>query len=421
MADKNIDMARRVAGAVAQAGGRVYYVGGFVRDRLLGRDNKDVDIEVHGISVAALEAILGRLGQMTTMGASFGIMGLRHYDLDIAMPRSERATGRGHKDFEVFVDPFIGVERAALRRDFTMNALMQDVLTGEILDFFGGQADLAARRIRHVNDTTFAEDPLRVFRAAQFAARFGFEVAPETAALSATMAVDALARERVMGELEKALLKAARPSIFFRELRRMRQLDIWFGALAALSEPDWQRVMTVLDGAAALREQAREPLPFMLAATCAGFDPAVTKGFLAPLTNEVADTRYALNMAECLPALVARLKAEADTDRWMALYDESCDPDGLLLLARAACAPWDAGWPEAEMRLRQLLALYRQRMAQPFLMGRDLLAAGMEPGPAMGVALAYAHRLRLAGVPKDRQLALALAHSEGGTGEARER
>jgi len=214
MSDRNVSMARRIATAVAQAGGRTYYVGGCVRDLLLGRENKDIDIEVHGVTVPALAAILDGLGERTAMGASFGIMGLRHYDIDIAMPRSEKATGRGHRDFEVFVDPFIGEEKAALRRDFTMNALMQDVLTGEILDFFGGRADLAAGRIRHVSDASFAEDPLRVFRAAQFAARFGFGVADETTALCATMAVDALPPERVMGELEKALLKAARPSIF---------------------------------------------------------------------------------------------------------------------------------------------------------------------------------------------------------------
>ena len=209
-------MARRVAEAVQQAGGRTYFVGGYVRDLLLGRENKDIDIEVHGVSVQCLEGILDQLGERLTMGASFGVMGLRHYDLDIAMPRSETANGRGHKDFEIFVDPFLGEDKAASRRDFTMNALMQDALTGEILDFFGGKDDILHRRIRHVNDQTFAEDPLRVFRAAQFAARFGFEVAEETTALSSTMDVTALPGERIMLELEKALLKAPKPSLFLR-------------------------------------------------------------------------------------------------------------------------------------------------------------------------------------------------------------
>ena len=93
------------------------------------------------------------------------------------MPRKEEARGQGHKDFDIFVDPFIGTEAAARRRDFTFNALMQDVLTEEIVDHYGGVEDLHAGVLRHVNDQSFAEDPLRVLRAAQFAARFGFRVA----------------------------------------------------------------------------------------------------------------------------------------------------------------------------------------------------------------------------------------------------
>ena len=418
MKNRDVEMAQRVAGAVANAGGRVYYVGGFVRDRLLGLDNKDVDIEVHGVSVSTLEGILDDLGERTTMGVSFGIMGLRHYGLDIAMPRSERATGRGHKDFEVFVDPFIGPRKAALRRDFTMNALMQDVLTGEVLDFFGGQADMAARRIRHVNDASFAEDPLRVFRAAQFAARFGFDVAEETTALCATMDVGALAPERVMGELEKALMKADRPSIFFVELKKMRRLGVWFGALEALPEAGWLRAMAALDGAAALRGHAQRPLSFMVAAACAAFDAAVAERFLSPLTNEVELTRYVLNMCQCGPELDALLSAEADTDRWMALFDSSVCPEDLLLLGRALHAA--DGWDGKEAGLRALLALYRERMAQPCVMGRDLLAAGVKPGRVMGEALAYAHTFRLAGIPKAAQMEKVLAFIEAhGEGEGR--
>ena len=175
--DRDLAMARKIARAVAEAGGRAYFVGGYVRDRLLGQENKDIDMEVHRVPVDALERILDSLGERLTMGVSFGVMGLRHYGLDIAMPRSETATGRGHKDFAVFVDPFLGEEKAASRRDFTINAMMEDVLTGEILDPFGGRDDLSRGVIRHVCDRSFTEDPLRVLRAAQFAARFGFTVA----------------------------------------------------------------------------------------------------------------------------------------------------------------------------------------------------------------------------------------------------
>lgn len=416
--DRNAEMARRIAEAVARAGGRTYFVGGCVRDWLLGRENKDIDIEVHGVSVPALERILDALGERTAMGASFGVMGLRHYELDIAMPRSERATGRGHRDFEVFVDPFIGAQKAALRRDFTMNALMQDVLTGEVLDFFGGRRDMAGRRIRHVNDITFAEDPLRVFRAAQFAARFEFDVAEETVAICAGMAVDALAPERVMGEMEKALAKADCPSIFFEELRRMDQLKAWFGELAALPDAAWRRVMAALDAAAALRGEAREPADFMLAALCFAFDDAAAKRFLGRLTNEVRSTRYTLNMAEShrkAEALLAREDAgELD---WMELFDGAVSPGELIALERAIHAERDGAWPEAEAGMRRRLALYLRRMEAPCAMGRDLIAAGVKPGADMGRALKYAHRLRLSGASKAEQLESALAWVRGDLNE----
>ena len=201
MKNKNLVMTEKIAARVAQKGGRTFFVGGYVRDKVMGKENKDIDIEIHGVTPECLGEILDGLGKRTEMGADFGIFGLKGYDVDIAMPRKEEATGRGHKDFTVYVDPFLGTEKAAKRRDFTMNALMEDVLTGELIDHFGGVEDIRNGVIRHVNSLTFVEDPLRVLRAAQFAARFGFQVADETVALSKTMDLSALARERIMGEL----------------------------------------------------------------------------------------------------------------------------------------------------------------------------------------------------------------------------
>ena len=446
MEDKNILMARRIASEVRQAGGHTYYVGGLVRDMILGRENKDIDIEVHGIPVQTLEQILDGLGERLTMGASFGVMGLRHYELDIAMPRSEVATGRGHKDFAVFVDPFLGAEKAARRRDFTMNALMQDVVTGEVLDFFGGREDMARGRIQHVDDQTFAEDPLRVFRAAQFAARFGFTVAEETTAISAGMDVAALPGERVMGELEKALLKAARPSIFFEELRKMKQLSLWFPELEALAgipqnpvyhpEGDvWTHTMQVLDEAAGLRSHALEPLWFMLSALCHDFGKAaateeqngalhayghekagvpMVQRFLSRLTSEVKLTKYVLNMTELHMQPNKKAREASHVKSFMGMFDASVCPEDLLLLAKAdhmgrlgAGTPRETvaeGYAETERKLREMLAVYKERMSMPYVMGKDLIVAGAEPGPFFTDALAYAHKLRLAGIPKEEQL-----------------
>ena len=229
-------IAERIAEKVKAAGGRTFYVGGFVRDKQLGIDNKDVDIEVHGIEPESLWQILNETGEPAAFGQSFGIFSLKGEDIDIAMPRRERALAsadgvRGHRDFDVEVDPFIGTYEAARRRDFTINALMEDVLTSEMIDHFGGMDDLREKVMRHIDPETFVEDPLRVLRAAQFAARFGFSVAPETVELCRGIDLSALSRERVEEEMKKALLKADKPSIFFEVLREMDQLDCWFPEL----------------------------------------------------------------------------------------------------------------------------------------------------------------------------------------------
>ena len=444
-------MAQEVARLVAQQGGRTFYVGGFVRDALIGKENKDVDIEVHGISPSALEDILDSLGERMVMGESFGIFGLKGYSLDIAMPRKEEVRGQGHKDFDIFVDPFIGTEAAARRRDFTFNALMQDVLTGEILDHFGGAEDLKTGVLRHVNDQSFAEDPLRVLRAAQFAARFGFRVAEDTVALCRRMELRHLPRERIEGELKKALLKAEKPSIFFEVLREMDQLDHWFPEVKALigveqnpvfhSEGDvWTHTMMVLDQAAKLRHRIAEPYWFMLSALTHDFGKAacteakdgvlhayqhellglpLAETFLRRLTWEAKLIEYVLNMTQyhMKPNTVANAgSAKKVTTR---MYDKSVDPEGLLCLALADDRGRISQAParDNEEFLYERLKIFRELMAQPYVMGRDLIEAGLKPSTAFTDILDHAHKLRLAGIPKDSALRQTLAYARKFHGE----
>lgn len=438
MQDQDRQMAQRIAGKVAQQGGRVFYVGGLVRDKLLGRENKDVDIEVHGVTPEALEDILDSLGKRTKMGACFGVYGLKHYDLDIAMPRREQATGRGHQDFAVFVDPFLGTQKAAQRRDFTMNALMEDVLTGEIVDHFGGQEDLKRGIVRHVNDVSFAEDPLRVLRAAQFAARFSFDLAEETLSLCARMDLTSLASERIMGELEKALLKAPRPSVFFGILRQMGQLKHWFPEVEALigipQEPQfhpegdvWNHTMLVLDEAAKLREQAKEPLGLMLAALChdlgkqmaiqhdngriraLGHEEAgipLAEAFLSRITREKRLHRYVVNMValHMRPNMMAAQHSSRKS--FCKLFDRSLCPEDLILLAKADALGRgiQQDYTPTESYLQEKLAAFHEIMSRPFVQGADLIAAGFSPGEDFRSALAYAHKMRLAGVKKEDAL-----------------
>lgn len=224
-----------LASKVKEKGGRAFYVGGYVRDLLLNIPNKDIDIEVHGIAEKDLVAILNEIGEVDYYGRSFGIYALRHEDIEVALPRSEKVLGTGHRDFEISVDPDMGYKNAALRRDFTINALMMDVLSHEILDYFNGTDNLNKGIIRHVNDVSFVEDPLRVYRAAQFASRFGFKIDERTVELCKGIDTFVLSRERIEEELKKALLKAERAEIFFECLKEMNQKDVWFKGVNNLS------------------------------------------------------------------------------------------------------------------------------------------------------------------------------------------
>lgn len=445
MENRNLRMAEQIARQVAKKGGRTFLVGGYVRDLLMGLDSKDIDIEVHGVRPEELEQILDSLGSRTQMGASFGVYGLRGYDLDIAMPRREEATGRGHKDFKIYVDPFLGTCKAALRRDFTINAMMQDVLTKEIIDHFGGREDLKQHRLRHVNSRTFAEDPLRVLRAAQFAARFEFQVAEETVELAKTMDLTALARERVMGELEKALLKAVHPSVFFRQLRQMNQLDCWFlhlSELIGLEQPPqhhpegdvWNHTMRVLDQAAMLRGEASNPLGLMLAALThdLGKIPAtetidgrvhaygheikgepLVKAFLERITNEARLIRYVCNLTSLHMKPYQMASENAGRKATNRMFDRAVSPEDLLLLARADYLGREGAilQPEQEAYLQDRLEWYHQTMAKPCVMGEDLIRAGLKPGPRFGQLLEYAHLLQLSGVDKENALKQTLAYA----------
>ncbi len=196
--------AQKLAQMVNDKGGVAYFVGGTVRDMLLGKNPKDIDIEVFGVSQDTLESILATFGEVNLVGKAFGVYKVG--ELDIALPRTETKTGDGHKGFTVVPNPFLPVVDAMRRRDFTINAIYQNVLTGEISDFFNGQDDLAKGVIRIVDKVTFLDDSLRVLRACQFASRFGFIVADID--FMRTVDLSDLPAERVMGEMEKLLLGA---------------------------------------------------------------------------------------------------------------------------------------------------------------------------------------------------------------------
>ena len=269
-------------------------VGGSVRDHFLGKPIKDYDIEVYGLeSLKQLETILSKYGSVNLVGRSFGVLKFTHEgeEYDFSFPREERKVDRGHRGFDVTTDGGLDYETAARRRDFTINAIGYDVTSGVFIDPFGGMADLEAGVLRHIDERTFVEDPLRVYRAVQFAARFGMEVAPETVKLCQQMVaegmLDELPRERVWEEWRKLLLKSPKPSIGFELMRVWGITQCYFPELHALIEipqsPQWHPegdvwIHTLLAVDAMQRElgirneelgiKERQKLRFLLAILC---------------------------------------------------------------------------------------------------------------------------------------------------------
>ncbi len=466
-----MEAAVRIAELAVERGGRAYYVGGFVRDRLMcggadsdiagsagkstgkpaesapacGTEYPDIDIEVHGVPAAELPGLLREVGEPIAVGESFGVYKLKGLDIDVALPRKERAIGRGHRDFEVFTDPFIGTREAARRRDFTINALMEDILTGEIIDHFGGREDLGNGVIRHVDAESFVEDPLRVLRGAQFAARFDFGVAKETNDLCRTIDLTPLSKERVCGELEKALVLAGKPSLFFETLREMDQLSVWFPEIEELigleqdpvyhPEGDvWTHTMEVLDRAAEYRSEVSDPFSFMMLALSHDLGKITTteviKGrihsygheaagaeiadrFISRLTNAASVRHYVLNMIplHMKPNMTAYAKSPLKSTNRM--FDSAAAPRDLIYLALAD-RPVFAGseaFSGDPAFLFERLAEYEEIMARPYVQGRDLIDAGISPGKDFSELLAHAHKLRLAGVDKESALKQTLGYA----------
>lgn len=452
-----VEATKVLASRVAEFGGRAYYVGGYVRDRLRLADqtdeekfflnnDSDIDIEVHGITRERVLSIINSISGALEYGRTFGVIGMAGYPIDVALPRSERACGGKHTDFDVTIDPLIGVEKAASRRDFTINAIMEDVLTGEIIDPFGGMGDLEHGIIRHVDSKRFSEDPLRVLRGAQFASRFGFEIAHDTVSLCRKISLGELSRERVEGEMKKSLTMSCKPSIFFECLRNMGQLSVWFSELDALigveqnpiyhAEGDvWNHTMLVLDRAANLREEAENPYCFMLSVLCHDFGKAVAtevrdgvihsyghaekgvpiaKTFLSRLTGNKNVIRYVLNMVEnhMKPNVMAYDNASVKSTN--TLFDGAISPKDLILLALADNSGKKTGVDliPADEFLYDRLHAFENTVSHPYVTGKDLINAGLCPGKFFGYILDYAHKLQLAGLGEDTVFRMTISYAE---------
>ena len=223
-----------------ELGARPILVGGCVRDHFLNIPVKDYDVEIFGIdSYETIENSLKKFGSVKLVGKSFGVLTLRvdKYDFDFALPRTEKKIGNTHQDFEVITDANLSFKEAAIRRDFTINAIGYDFSKKKFLDPFNGIKDLEKKLIKHIDDKTFIEDSLRVYRAVGFASRFDFKIEEKTKELCKQIIssgeLEYLPKERIFEELKKLFLKSSRPSVGFELIRQLGILK-YFPELNAL-------------------------------------------------------------------------------------------------------------------------------------------------------------------------------------------
>jgi len=235
------DIIETIAHQLDTVKAKAIVVGGSVRDHFLKLPSKDYDIEVYGLdTMEELEEILSKYGSVNLVGKSFGVLKFTHAGevYDFSFPRRESKVGEGHRGFEVEVDGSLDFETAAKRRDFTVNAMGYDVLGKSFLDPFDGVNDMQKKELRHIDDVTFIEDPLRVYRAVQFSARFGYDLAEETFNLCKKMVeegmLEELAKERVYEEWKKLLLKSEKPSQGFERMKELGIIEKYFPELQAL-------------------------------------------------------------------------------------------------------------------------------------------------------------------------------------------
>jgi tRNA nucleotidyltransferase (CCA-adding enzyme) len=433
--------------AVNSTGGRAMLVGGCVRDELMGIEPKDWDVEVYRVEPAKLREILDRLGEVAVVGEAFAVYKLGSH-LDVSIPRRERKTGKGHRGFTVEGDPHMSFEEACSRRDFSINAILKDPLTGEVVDPLDGQADIKRKIIRHVSDESFAEDSLRVLRAAQFAGRFEFDIAPETVALCKTIDVTDLPKERIWGEFEKLLLRARMPSIGLKwlyELGVVRQIFPEMQSLVGVQqEPEWHpegdvdiHTMMVADEARKLVDDLpyEKQVTVMLAAIAhdfgkppttqffdgrwrshshdeAGVEPSIS--FLDRLgihtihgydvrEQVIQLVRYHLKPGEFYKAQSKNTVGDGAFRR----LARKVEPDLLYRVAKADSLGRNPDWLPPEKRfgseaqewfIQKVRELDIEKKApEPILMGRHLIELGLEPGLRFKQVLDAVYELQLDG------------------------
>ena len=426
---------------IVAAGGRPYEVGGCVRDRIVGVACKDVDIEVFNMPSEVLVDILRTFGKVDCVGVSFGVIKLNTNDgmeYDFTLPRRESKSGSGHRGFIVEVDHSMTIEEAAARRDFTINAIYRCPLTDQLFDPFQGSLHLAGKLL-HATSEHFAEDPLRVLRGMQFAARFGLSATDATTQMSRSLLPEAtdLARDRIWHEWEKWALRGKSPSLGLAFLRDTNWLSLYpelETIVGVQQDPEWHpegdvwtHTLHVCDAAALVadREQltGQDRIVVLLAALCHDLGKATHTRFengrwhaYGHEAGGVAPTKTFLERIGC-PIAIQELVVPLVADHLIHAVD-TVSPRLVRRLAyrlgevsvkllvhliesdASGRPPLPPRLPANAMKILELASGMKidRNAPKPILLGRHLIELGYEPAPWFGKVLKKCFEAQLDGV-----------------------
>ena len=418
-------------------------VGGSVRDFFLNIPVKDYDIEIFGIdSLETIQKSLEKFASVKLVGKSFGVLTLRvnEYDFDFALPRIEKKIGNTHQDFEIITNANLSFKEAAIRRDFTINAIGYDFCTKDFLDPFDGINDLKNRVLKYIDDKTFIEDSLRVYRAVQFSARFDFSLDEKTFELCQKIVQNNelyfLPKERIYEEFKKLFLKSSKPSIGFELLKDLGVLK-YFPELKALiscvqdpiyhPEGDvWIHTMMCLDELSRILKEENiadeyRKLYLFYAILCHDFGkPFCTKeingkitshkheslgieptiSFLSKLTNEKKFIEivsslvknhlipFQLYLAESSLKAIKRLSLKVNIEDLCLVCLADCL--GRTILDKEKC-PKATSWV---LNKAKELDIHNEPI-KPIVQGRDLIELGFKPSDKFKEILEFAFDLQI--------------------------
>jgi len=442
-----------IVAAFTERGATVYIVGGAVRDMLLGLTTKDIDIEVHGLSPKQVHDVLAAFGPVDEVGVSFGVFKLHRLPMDWSLPRKDSA---GRKP-AVAIDPHMSIKDAFARRDLTMNAMGVNAATGKLVDPFGGQEDIAKKRLRSPAIALFTQDPLRFFRVMHFISRFAMYPDDALNEVCRSMSIAEVSRDRIEQEFHKMLLRSKQPSLGVRWLAKIGRLREVLPELAdtqgVVQSPAWhpegdvfEHSMQALDAAAQeTYANEQQKLVGLYAALCHDLGKVTTttqdddgihsyghekeserlaKKMLKRITHNktLIDQVATLVRVHMQPIQLVRQKASLSAYKRLARkLGPALSMQQLAQLVRAdklgrnpkKQVPLQTATPEVDQFLaRAKEARVEHRMEPPLLTGKDFLDV-VTPGPLLGRVVKAAYELQLDGLTDKDKLKMQALEAAG--------